>query len=91
MMGARLFGLRRGSVVGSIWGGMKVVSRSARDDATQVRVGRATATARRMLTTKRRSSLEPKLRALVNSTLGDAYTTIKLACVLTVASKHLKL
>ena len=44
-----------------------------------------------MLTTKRRSSFEPKLRALVNSTLGDAYTTIKLACVLTVASKLLKL
>ena len=44
-----------------------------------------------MLTPKRRSSFEPKLRALVNSTLGDAYTTIKLACVLTVASKLLKL
>ena len=40
---------------------------------------------------KRRGSLEPALRAFINGTLGDAYSTIKLACGLAVLSKLLKL
>lgn len=40
---------------------------------------------------KRRGSLEPALRAFINGQLGDAYSTIKLACGLAVLSKLFKL